>query len=199
MKPSGRTRSGCEAMLLAGMLALSGCSGCGRKTDEAPDAQAFLASLMDAGDGGKGDAGTDDTAMPAATDADLENRMKHLLEAVTQNNPDLAGDALFPRDGYALAKEASDPQKLWDRSIQGSFKRSIEVLHRLKGIEHAKYAGFEIGHSIKQLPPSKKNYKKPLWSVSHSKIKFTIEGNDHSLDVHEMVAWRGAWYVTKLR
>lgn len=184
-------------LLLA--LAATGCGGCGKK-DEAPDAQAFLAALMDAGDAGKGDAGVDDTAMPASNDPDLEQRMKHLLEAISQNNPDLAGDALFPRDGYSLAKEASDPQKLWDKSIQGSFKHSIENLHnKMKGIEHAKYTGFELGHSIKQLPVSKRNYKKPLWSVSHSKIKFTIDGNDHSLDIAQMVAWRGAWYVTHLR
>lgn len=180
-------------------LALTGCGGCGKK-DDAPDAQAFLAALMDAGDAGKGDAGVDDTAMPATNDPDLEQRMKHLLEAIAQNNPDLAGDALFPRDGFALAKEAADPQKVWDKSIQTSFKRSIEVLHnRFKGVEHAKYVSFEIGHSIKQLPIAKKNYKKPLWSVSRSKIRFTIDGSDHTLEIAQMVAWRGAWYVTHLR
>lgn len=191
--------AGSKAALVLVALSLTGCGGCGKK-EEAPDAQAFLAALMDAGDAGPPDAGIDDTAMPALSEPELELRMRHLLEAVSQNNPDLAGDALFPRDGFALAKESADPQKLWDRHVQTSFKRSIEVLHkRFKGVEHAKFVSFEIGKSIKQLPISKKNYKKPLWSVSRSKIRFTIDGVDHSFDIVQMVAWRGAWYVTHLR
>jgi len=199
MRP-GRGFALVAAALAAAMMA--GCSSCSKNSDGAPDASAFLASLADAGDAmaSRSDAGFDDTAMPAAIDDDLQQRMRHLLEAVSQNNPDLANDALFPRDGYVLAKESSDPQKAWDKGISASFRRAVERQHkRLKGIEHAKYVGFELGHSILQLTPSKKNFKKPLWRVRHSKIKFTVEGRERTLDIAEMTAWRGAWYVTKLR
>ncbi|MBX3233366.1 MAG: hypothetical protein KIT84_33765 [Labilithrix sp.] len=195
-----RPRWGPGVAALVAATLLAGCSGCSRKEEGAPDASAFLASLVDAGDAGRNDAGPDDSAMPAVDDDDLQQRMKHLLEAISQNNPDLANDALFPRDGYVLMKESSDPQKAWDRGISGNYRRSVERIHnRIKGIEHAKYVGFEIGHSIVQLQPSKKNFKKPLWRVRHSKIKFTLEGKERTLDIAEMTAWRGAWYVTKLR
>lgn len=190
-----------RGFLLAAATLLVGCSSC-KGNESAPDASAFLASLADAGDAMavRSDAGYDDGAMPSAVDDDLQQRMRHLLEAVSQNNPDLANDALFPRDGFIQAKESADPQKAWDKGIQSSYRRAVERQHnKLKGVQNAKYTGFELGHSIVQLTPSKKNFKKPLWRVRHSKIKFTVEGKERTLDIAEMTAWRGAWYVTKLR
>jgi hypothetical protein len=35
--------------------------------------------------------------------------------------------------------------------------------------------------------------------VKHSKLAFTIEGKIRHLEIAEMTAWRGAWYVTRLR
>jgi hypothetical protein len=49
-----------------------------------------------------------------------------------------------------------------------------------------------------QIVPKKHGWKKPLWRVKHSKLTFVIEGKTHRVDIGEMVAWRGAWYVTRL-
>ncbi|MDF2694395.1 MAG: hypothetical protein K0S65_2778 [Labilithrix sp.] len=186
-----------------------GCSGCSDKhATAAPDAAASLAEHLDAGDGGGAlanvsDGGStvfDDTAMPAATGEDLQTRMRHLLEAISQNNPDLAGDALFPRDGYIAAKDVADPQKAWEKKVSIAFRRSVERTHKkMKGSEHAKFVSFELGHSVVQLTPKKKDFKKPLWRVKHSKLTFTIDGKTRHLEIAEMTAWRGAWYVTRLR
>ncbi len=181
-----------------------GCSGCSDKSAAAQlDAAAILQTIADAGEAGTASnapEGYDDSAMPAMSGDDLQTRMRHLLEALSQNNPDLAGDALFPRDAYVTSKEGTDPQKAYDKKVAGAFRRSVELTHkRVKGIEHAKFVSFEIGRSIVQLPPSKANFKKPLWRVKHSKLSFTIDGKSRHLDIAEMTAWRGAWYVTRLR
>lgn len=191
--------------LLAALLSsgCSGCSGCSDKSAAASlDASAILQSRFDAGEAGAAvpDGGYDDSAMPASSGDDLQTRMRHLLEAVSQDNPDLAGDAIFPRDGYVATKESADPQKAWEKKVSTVFRRSVERTHkRMKGIEHAKFLSFELGRSIVQLPTSKANFKKPLWRVKHSKLMFTIDGKTRHLDVAEMTAWRGAWYVTRLR
>lgn len=196
------------ARLVAG-LAVTTALGCTDKSaPAAADASAAPAlNRFDAGEGGvpsspaTGDGGMlDDTAMPASSGEDLQARMRHLLEAVAQNNPDLAGDALFPRDAYVATKDVGDPQKAWDKRVSSGFRRSIERMHkRMKGIERAKFVSFEIGHSVVQITPKKKDFKKPLWRVKHSKLTFTIDGKTRHLDVAEMTAWRGAWYVTRLR
>ena len=181
--------------------------GCSHKSAAAtPDAAAVAQPAADAStDGGTAamtvDSGVlDDTAMPAMSGETLHTRMQHLLEAIAQNNSDLAGDVLFPRDGYIASKDSSDPQSAWDTKVSTGFRRSVERLHKhTKGIEHAKFVSFELGHSLVQITPKKKDFKKPLWRVKHSKLSFTIDGKMRHLDIAEMTAWRGDWYVTRLR
>lgn len=142
----------------------------------------------------------DDGALPAASSDDLDRRMRHLLEALAQDEPALAADVLFPRDAYGTVRDASDPQKIWDTRVETGFRRSISHLHaRLTGIDRAKFVSFEIGRTIVQLSPKKGEFNRPLWRVKHSKLSFTIDGKARHLDIAEMTAWRGAWYVTRLR
>ncbi len=182
-------------LALAG-LATNACSDKSGAADAGPPADA---RARDAGDAG-GDAGPDDAEMPKGSGDELAARMRHLLEAVSQNNPDLANDVLFPRDAYLTSKDAPDPQKAWEKRVSNSFKRAVEKTHkRNKGIENAKFVSFELGHSITQLTPKKKDFKKPFWRVKHSKLTFEVEGKQHHIEVAEMTSYRGNWYVTRLR
>lgn len=192
------------ALAAAAALVFAGCSGCGDKKNGAADAAAEASVAPEGGDGGlasaDGGSAIDDSAMPAANSEDLQTRMRHVLEALSQNNADLAGDALFPRDGYIATRDTPDPQKAWEKKVQLAFRSSIERTHkRMKGIEQAKFVSFELGHAVIQLTPKKKDFKKPLWRVKHSKLTFSIDGKTRHLDIAEMTAWRGAWYITRLR
>ena len=181
---------------------------CGDRANGAvPDGgdSAILARAKDGGsdgganaaDGGPSEA---DLVMPPVTSEELPLRMRHLLEAIAQNNPDLANDALFPRDAYIATRDSADPQKAWEKRLSGAFHRAVERTHkRMKGMDGAKFVSFELGHSITQVSPKKHDFKRPLWRVKHSKLTFTLEGKERHLDVAEMTAWRGAWYVTRLR
>jgi hypothetical protein len=194
------------------MLALAlapSLSACSEKASASEaKATSMLSAALDAGDGGvhaNGDAGSaaEDVAMPSTSPQSTEEltiRMRHLLEAIAQNNSDLAGDALFPRDAFIAAKDGPDPQKLWEKKIAGNFRHQLERTHKhMKGIDHARFVSFELGHQIVQLTPKKKDFKRPLWRVKHSKLTFTIDGKTKHVDIAEMTAWRGAWYVTRLR
>jgi hypothetical protein len=192
-------RRGILSVLAA--VALLAVTACGEKTAPVPaDAGDAGARVREAGVDGGADSGVDDLALPPPVNEELLARMRHLLEAVVQDNPDLAGDVVFPRDGYIAARDTVDPQKAWEKRVSGLFKRSVERTHkRTKGIENAKFSSFELGHAIQQLTPKKHDFKKPLWRVRHSKLSFTIDGKLRHLDIAEMTAWRGAWYVTRLR
>ncbi len=182
---------------------------CGDRANGAvPDGgdSAILARAKDAGGDGSANAAADggpseaDLVMPPVTSEELPLRMRHLLEAIAQNNPELANDALFPRDAYIATRDSADPQKAWEKRLSGAFHRAVERTHkRIKGMEGAKFVSFELGHSITQVTPKKHDFKRPLWRVKHSKLTFTLEGKERHLDVAEMTAWRGAWYVTRLR
>jgi hypothetical protein len=195
--------------LLVGAAAL-GVMGCGDKSNAAaPDGgdSALLSRPKDGGGHGEGgptqaDGGLslDDLAMPQPSTDELSARMRHLLEAVAQNNPDLANDVVFPRDAFVATRDTADPQKAWEKKQSNAFRRAVERSHkRTKGIENARFVGFELGHSIVQSPPKKNEWKRPLWKVKHSKLAFTVDGKPRHLEIAEMTAWRGNWYVTRLR
>lgn len=195
-----------KSLLVVAMLSTAASIGCSERSAAASSDVADASSALAAIDGGEPeDAGSlkddfEDTAMPASTGEDLEKRMRHLLEAIVHNNPELAADALFPRDAYVAMKDTIDPLKTWDRKVASNFQRAVQRWHKqLKGVERARFISFELGHSIVQVPPKKKDFKKPLWRMKHAKLTFSIDGKVRSIDVAEMTAWRGAWYVTRLR
>lgn len=193
-----------------GALVALACAvvACGDRSNAALDGgdSAMLTRTKDAGpeggaavvaDGGVSEA---DLVMPPATSDELPLRMRHLLEAIAQNNPELANDAVFPRDAYVSTRDAADPQKAWEKRLSGAFHRAVERTHkRIKGMENAKFVSFELGHSITQVTPRRHDFKRPLWRMKHAKLTFTIDGKQRHLDIAEMTAWRGAWYVTRLR
>ena len=200
-----------SASILATLAAIAalGAAGCGDKSSGATSDggdPALLARAKDAGaEGGSantadGGASEADLVMPKPANEELSARMRHLLEAIAQNNPDLAGDMVFPRDAYISSRDSADPQRAWEKRLSGTFRRAVERTHnRNKGVENARFVGFELGHAIVQLTPKRHDFKRPLWRVKHSKLTFTIEGKQRHLDIAEMTAWRGAWYVTRLR
>jgi hypothetical protein len=191
---------GLVTLLVLVAAALGGCDKSGASAADAGDASARDAGSEASAQNGDGGPLMDESAMPASGGEELSARMKHLLEAIAQNNPDLASDVVFPREGYTQARDATDPAKLWEKRVQAAFKRNVERTHkRTKGIENAKFVSFELGKSVVQMSPKKKDFKKPLWRVKHSKLTYSVDGKTHHITIAEMTAWRGNWYVTRLR
>jgi hypothetical protein len=188
--------------LLIGGAVLAGCNHTagatadgwdgGRAPSDAGDARATATAQSGY------DSGIVDEQMPATSGEELTTRTKHLLEAISHDNPDLGSDMLFPRDGYVGSKDSPDPGKAWDRKVSDLFRKQVHHLSRTRGVEKAQFVSFELGHAVVQIVPRKHDWKKPLWRVKHSKLTFVIEGKTHRVDIGEMVAWRGAWYVTRL-
>lgn len=194
--------------IVALLVVAFGGVGCrGKSTTAAIDGgdSALLARPIDGGraaDAGLADSGLslDDLAIPQPSTEELSMRMRHLLEAVSQNEPELASDVLFPRNAFMATHDSTDPQLAWEKSLSGAFRKAVERNHkRTKGIEKARFVSFELGHTIVQSAPKKHEWKRPLWTAKHSKLSFTIEGKPRHFDIKELTAWRGAWYVTRLR
>jgi len=193
--------------LALALLVAAAVAGCrpkpkpGAALDAAPDARPPRA---DAGDGSAKPpvdaAPPSDDSLPASTSGELTTRARHLLEAIQKDDPELAGDLVFPRDAFLLVKDAPDPGKLWDLKVLAAFKTQIHALHRhTKGVERAVFTSFEVGQPVTEAMPRKHDLRRMLWRSKRSRLGFTIDGKPSHFDVVEMTSWRGAWYVTKLR
>jgi hypothetical protein len=186
------------------MFALAACTPHVHASADAgaADALSGATALDAASDGGQGDldGSTPDDALPASTSDDLTTRARHLLEAITSDDPNLATDIVFPRDAYIASKDAADPGKQWDSKVSGAYSRAVHTLHkRVKGIERAQFISFEIGQPVSQTVPKKRDMSRPLWHVKQSRIVFAVDSKATHVDIAEMMSWRGAWYVLKLR
>ncbi len=181
-------------------------SGCKTATHSA-EAE-VTAGALDAGSGGRARAtaiavdaspAPDDTVLPAAN-PELVTRARHLLEAIAQDDATLAGDILFPRDGWLATRDVEDPGKDWDRHVATPFRRQMHTLSRRhRDLSRAQVVSLELGGAVTQTSMRHRGWRKGLWTVSDSRLTFVADGHTQVLSIREMVAWRGAWYVTRLR
>jgi hypothetical protein len=179
-------------------LALVGCKGSRAAPDAGADAlvvsDAAVAAAVEASALG---AVPPDDAIPATSSDELTTRAKHLLEAIAKDDPDLAVDIEFPREGWIATRDASDPGKDWDEHVDEKFRRSVHALARHS--EGAQFVSLELGRAVVQESPKHHGWKKPLWMVHGSRLTYVVDGHTRTIVVREMTAWRGAWYVTRLR
>ena len=202
---TGATPGGCErvvgrvrVLLAVALVAATGCHGLRGSAADAggPDG---AVETREAGADAGADAALADDAIPPTSSEELNLRAKHLLEAIAQNNGDLASDFLFPRDGWFATRDAVDPGKDWEKRVAHPFQRALRAQsHRHPDLARAQFASLELGHSMTQATPKRHSWQKPLWIVSGSRLTFVVDGRTRTLPVRELVAWRGAWYVTRL-
>jgi hypothetical protein len=137
-----------------------------------------------------------DESIPPTSSDELTARARHLLEAITKDDVDLATDIVFPRDAWLGLRDTADPAREWDKRVDRPFRRAV---HRMsKQAEGAQFVSLELGHTVLQEAVRRRGWKKPLWSVHGSRLTYLDGGHTRTIVIHEMTAWRGAWYVTRL-
>ena len=194
------------ALSLACALAcvVSGCSSCHGKdpgaSDAAVDGKGVHTETGPVTTRAVVEAGPADNALPPQISDELTTRAKHLLEAIRRDDGDLAADMIFPRDAYLNVKDVPDPGKHWDAKVLAAFRKHVHLLHKhTKGVERATFTTFDVGQSVVQAPPKKRDLKRSLWRARHSRLGFTIDGKPGHFDLLEMTAWQGSWYITRLK
>jgi hypothetical protein len=141
-----------------------------------------------------------DDAFPSGSSDELSSRARHLLEAIGGGDAQLATDILFPRDGWLTTRDASDPGKDWEKRVAGPFRRAIRAMARHHAdYDRARFVSMDLGQVVAQVTPRHHAWKKPLWTVRDCHLTFVVDGRTRILSIREMTAWRGAWYVTRLR
>jgi hypothetical protein len=195
-----------RSFAVAVLCALGACKGSASSAgtadgaSDAPTSDAPAPARDATGSVGFDAAPPSDDLIPATSSDELTLRARHLLEAVAKDDPDLAADIVFPRDGWLATRDAVDPGKDWDKHVDGPFRKSVHgFARRHDGLQGAHFVSLELGHAVVQATPRHHGFKKPLWTVHGSRLTYVVDGHTRVLPVREMTAWRGAWYVTRLR
>jgi hypothetical protein len=202
--PRHRARSvSTKSTTLLVFFLAAGCRG--RTVDKSSDSNGGSVEVTEPdGEGGaalsaEASAPPDDAVLPEPNE-ELKVRARHLLEAIESDDAALAGDILFPRDGWLATHDSPDPGKDWEAHVAMPFRKAVRSLSRReRDLYHVQAVSLELGGEFEQTMPRRHGWKKPLWTVSGSRLTFVADGHTRTVPIREMVAWRGAWYVTRLR
>ncbi len=188
------------ALLLPLLLGTgAGCKRTRGNTTAAPDAAPGDAAAPEEASAAPGDSGgapADDSIPPTSSD-ELTARARHLLEAISKDDVDLATDIVFPRAAWLSLRDVAKPADEWDKRVDRPFRRSVHGLS--KHTDGAHFVSLELGHAVVQEAVHHHGWKKPLWTVHGSRLTYEESGHTRTITIREMTAWRGAWYVTRLR
>jgi hypothetical protein len=135
---------------------------------------------------------------------ELTARSRHLFEALVVDNPTLARDVLYPRDAFIRHRDVKDPGRTWDRKVDAPFAKQLHAAHKqllrkYRSLEHATFVRLELGSSMEQSAPREREWRVTTHHIFRSKLWFKVGDKVTHLDVHELVAYRGSWYVMRLR
>lgn len=156
-----------------------------------------------AGDGSGSDAagdGIDKTnrVRPALSTPTLEAHARSLLEAVANDDPELARDFFFPREPFKPLKDVADPDRYW-RQLFGAFKRDIHELHlKRKNWAGARFDAISLGTAPTWVRAGDEYNKIGYYRTFHARLRYRMGEKTDAVDVHTIISWQGEWYITHL-
>jgi len=138
-------------------------------------------------------------ARPPDTSADLDERARHLFDAVVAGRPELALDFFFPREPFLSLKDVADPGRYHDELV-ATYRRDILALHGLRrSWDGATFSSFELGTPPKWVAPGGEWNKIGYFRTFDAHLSYEIAGKRRALSVRTIISWQGRWYVTHLR
>jgi hypothetical protein len=115
--------------------------------------------------------------------------------------PDSAIPAFFPRSAYEQVKDVADPAADWRHRLVAAFRKDIHAYHAALGDhpEEAKLVSLDVPEArARWVNPGEEWNKIGYFRVFGSKLRYTLDGSEHALDVKSLISWRGEWYVVHL-
>jgi hypothetical protein len=127
-------------------------------------------------------------------------RAEALFEAIQNDDPDRAMTAFFPRGAYEQVKAITNPGSDWRQRLVANFKRDVHAAHAKLGRKSTamRFVGFDVGAGARWVEPGEEGNKLGYYRAYGSRLRFSVEGQDRTLDVTSLISWRGEWYVVHL-
>jgi hypothetical protein len=137
---------------------------------------------------------------PGPPGEELTARAARLFEAVRDDDPAKGAEFFFPREPFVPLKDVANAGRYWD-TLFATYKNDIRELRRRhrRELEGASFVGLDLGSTPTWVKPGEEYNKIGYYRTFHAKLRFrTAAGAERSFDVHTLISWQGAWYITHL-
>ncbi len=138
---------------------------------------------------------------PHAAGAAFEARRAALWDAIVADDPERAMPFFFPLSAYQQVKDVADPAADWKRRLVAAYQRDIHALHARLGREpgEAKLLALDVPEAhARWVEPGEEWNKIGYYRVFGTKLRYAVDGSEHSVDVKSLISWRGEWFVVHL-
>jgi hypothetical protein len=141
--------------------------------------------------------------VPSPSGPAFEARRDALWDAIVKDDPDLAMPFFFPLPAYQQVKDVGDPAADWKHRLVAAYRRDIHALHAHLGsareLEGAKLVALDVPQArARWVEPGEEWNKIGYYRVFGSKLRYAIDGQEHSFEVKSLISWRGEWFVVHL-
>jgi hypothetical protein len=140
----------------------------------------------------------DNKIKPPPTSEELQTRAKALFEAIVKDDPPLGDPFWFPKEPFTPLKDVKNPEKYW-KNLHAAYAADIHKVHKKrKSWEGAKFKSFEVGSTPKWVPPGDEANKIGYYRSFRGKLRYELDGETYSIEVHTVISWQARWYITHL-
>jgi hypothetical protein len=139
--------------------------------------------------------------VPHAEGAAFEERRTALWDAIVSDDPDRAMPFFFPVGAYQQVKDVTDPAADWKHRLVAAYRHDIHALHARLGTApaDAKFIGLDVPEAhARWVEPGEEWNKIGYYRVFGTKLRYAIDGQEHTFDVKSLISWRGEWFVVHL-
>jgi hypothetical protein len=135
---------------------------------------------------------------PPETSEELQARAKALFEAIVKDEPPLGDPFWFPLEPFIPLKDVKGPEKYW-KNLHAAYAADIHKVHKKrKSWEGARFKDFKIGSIPKWVKPGDEANKIGYYRSFRGKLRYELDGETYSIEVHTVISWQGRWYITHL-
>lgn len=135
---------------------------------------------------------------PINEGADLEARARGLFDAIVKDDPALGEAFWFPMEPFIPLKDVKGPDKYW-KELHRLFENDVHALHKKrKSWEGATFESYEPGSTPKWVKPGEEANKIGYYRSYHGKLRYRLNGERFTIDVHTIITWQGRWFITHL-
>jgi len=137
---------------------------------------------------------------PEAESDAMRARGEALFEAILNDDPDRAMPAFFPKTAYEQVKAIANPASDWKWRLVANFKRDIHAIHFKLGRKSTalRFVSLDVGAGARWVDPGEEGNKLGYWRVFGSRLRYSVDGQEKTIDVTSLISWRGEWYVVHL-
>lgn len=135
---------------------------------------------------------------PRPSASEVDPRATAFLAAVAADDAEAALVFFLPRDAFRLIKGVTDPDRFFDRLVR-MFRADVHALHAAHPeLARARYLRVELSRRRAWVLPRQEANRLPYWSVRHSRLVYTVDDQERSIELRTLITWDDHWYLTHL-